>query len=54
MYTIPYSKDHLFMSQLPKNETLRVGNHMFDFEGKDYLEVVVNFMIGFFDNTISI
>ena len=54
-YEIPFSKDHLFISQIPKNESLMVGSHFFeDFEATDYLEVFVNFAVGFLDKTISI
>lgn len=53
-YVIPYSKDHLFSSQLPKNQSVIVQSHLFEFGVTDYLEIIVNFYIGFFDKTISI
>ena len=53
-YLIPFSKDHLFSSQIPKNNSLMVQSHLFEFEFTDYLEILVNFYLGFFDQTISI
>ena len=31
-----------------------VQSHLFEFEFTDYLEILVNFYLGFFDQTISI
>ena len=66
-YSIPYSKEKLFAQKIPQNKTLKVysspnkryewplvGDHLKEMSFSNYLEMIINFQIGFYDKTLTV